>query len=171
MARGISKILQSSSLHCMRSMSNKSVRLALVTSVACTDRPVSRQMRNVSTVPKRISPASHRLRSPGTVSSRYIILVAEKYGSRSRPVRRRTSSSSPLDLSRWQIGEDTLLCHTIAGATARPVARSHRIVVSRWLVMPMAATCSARVPDCSSTRWAQDNWDCQISSGSCSTTP
>ena len=64
---------------------------------------------------------------------------------------------------------DTRLCQTIAGATGRPVTRSQRIVVSRWLVMPMAATRSAEVPLDSSTRRAQESCDRQMSSGSCST--
>ncbi len=33
----------------------------------------------------------------------------------------------------------TRLCQTMAGATARPVWRSQRMVVSRWLVTPIAA--------------------------------
>ena len=34
----------------------------------------------------------------------------------------------------------------MAGATGAPVARSHTIVVSRWLVMPMAAMRSSTEP-------------------------
>ena len=64
---------------------------------------------------------------------------------------------------------ETRLCQTIAGATGWPVVRSQRIVVSRWLVMPMAATCSAAVPLDSSTRLAHESCDRQMASGSCST--
>jgi hypothetical protein len=37
-------------------------------------------------------------------------------------------------------------CHTIAGAIGFPLSRSHRIVVSRWFVMPIAATSAAVAP-------------------------
>ena len=77
-AAGTSKMRSRSSLQASRPMSKSSVRLALVTSVACTRPPVSRQMRNASTVPNKTSPAAHRARSPGTVSSKCTILVAEK---------------------------------------------------------------------------------------------
>ena len=59
-------------------MSKRSVRLAFVTSVAWTRPFVSRQIKKVSTVPNRISPAAHRSASPGIVSSRWMIFVAEK---------------------------------------------------------------------------------------------
>ena len=59
-------------------MSNMSVRLALLASVTCRLPPVSRQIRNVSTVPKSTSPLSARARKPGRVSSRYLTLVPEK---------------------------------------------------------------------------------------------
>ena len=41
------------------------------------------------------------------------------------------------------MAELTRLCQTTALATGRPVWRSQRIVVSRWLVTPMAATSAA----------------------------
>ena len=59
-------------------MSNISVRLALLASVTWARPPVRRQMRKVSTVPNRMSPASARARSPGIVSSRCFTLVPEK---------------------------------------------------------------------------------------------
>ena len=74
-------------------------------------------------------------------------------------------------MSRAQIGADTRLCQTIAGATGLPVAFSQRIVVSRWLVIPIAATPSAARPAESSTRRAQASCVRQMSSGSCSTMP
>ncbi len=37
----------------------------------------------------------------------------------------------------------TRLCQTMAGATARPVWRSQRMVVSRWFVTPIAARSAA----------------------------
>ena len=112
-------------------MSNSSVRLALLTSVTWQRPPVSRQMRKVSTVPNRISPASARARSPGVVSSRCSILVPEKYASTTRPVFWRIRGSAPSAFSRSQMGALTRLCQTIAFATGLPDRRSQRIVVSR----------------------------------------
>ncbi len=57
------------------------VRPALVTSVTCTPPsvpPVSFQISQESTVPKAISPASARARSPGTLSSSQATLGPEK---------------------------------------------------------------------------------------------
>ena len=57
----------------------------------------------------------------------------------------------------------------MAFATALPVWRSHKTVVSRWLVMPMAEIfgTAARV----TASRAVCSWVCQIASGSCSTSP
>ena len=65
-ARGTPSRRSSSSSHCPRWMSNSIVREALVTSVACTRPPVSRQSRKLSMVPKASSPRSARARAPGT---------------------------------------------------------------------------------------------------------
>jgi hypothetical protein len=59
-------------------MLNISVRLALLGSVTWQRPAVSRQIRNVSTVPKSTSPFSARARRPGTVSSRCLTFVPEK---------------------------------------------------------------------------------------------
>ena len=76
--RGTSNIAQSSSLHELEWISKSNVRDAFDASVACTRPPVSRQIRNESTVPKSTSPRSHRPRRPGIVSSKCTIFVAEK---------------------------------------------------------------------------------------------
>jgi hypothetical protein len=55
--------------------------------------------------------------------------------------------------------------------TGCPVVRSHTTVVSRWLVMPMAATSPAAAPIFKSASWATPIWLAQISMGSCSTHP
>ncbi len=55
-------------------------------------------------------------------------------------MRDRTKSSWPDARSVSQNGAVTRLCQTIASATARPVARSQTTAVSRWLVIPIAAT-------------------------------
>ena len=59
-------------------MSYSSVRLALLSSVTWARPPVSRQMRNESTVPKSTSPLVARARKPSVASSRCLIFEAEK---------------------------------------------------------------------------------------------
>ena len=55
--------------------------------------------------------------------------------------------------------------------TGRPVSRSQTMVVSRWLVMPMAASSSGETPVWASTSVRTEYWVDQISMGSCSTQP
>jgi hypothetical protein len=52
-----------------------------------------------------------------------------------------------------------------------PVARSQTMAVSRWLVMPMAATSRAVTPALSSACRTVATTERQMSSGSCSTQP
>ena len=62
-------------------------------------------------------------------------------------------------------------CHTIALWMGRPVWRSQISVVSRWLVIPIAATSDARIPALDSASCATPIWVLQISVASCSTQP
>ena len=55
--------------------------------------------------------------------------------------------------------------------TGCPVERSQRMVVSRWLVMPMAANSWGEMPVWASTSVRTEYWVDQISMGSCSTQP
>jgi hypothetical protein len=112
-------------------MLKRSVRLALLTSVTWHRPPVSRHSRNESMVPNSTSPRAARARSPSKESSRCLILVPEKYASRTRPVFRRKVSSWPSAFNRSQMGAVTRLCQTMALAIGLPVAFSHRTVVSR----------------------------------------
>ena len=124
-----------------------SVRDAFVTSVACTVPPVSWLTRKQSIVPKASSPLSARARAPATWSSSHAIFVPLKYASMTRPVFSRTRatmrgsffSSSHTPAVRRH-------CHTIARSMAFRVARSQTTVVSRWLVMPIAATSAPVTP-------------------------
>ena len=52
-----------------------------------------------------------------------------------------------------------------------PVERSQTRVVSRWLVMPSAATSAGRAPRRASASPATPTWEDQISLASCSTQP
>ena len=66
------------------------VREALVTSVTCSAPPESFHASQLSTVPKASSPRSACSLRPGMLSSSQASLVAEKYGSSTRPVVSRT---------------------------------------------------------------------------------
>ena len=108
----------------------------------------------------------------GCVSSRWVILVPEKYASTTRPVLRRIVASCPSAFRRSQIGALTRLCQTMALATGLPVWRSHRMVVSRWFVMPIAAmSAGPRARPAAAPPRATSSCDDQIASGSCSTSP
>ena len=112
------------------------VREALVASIACTSPRVRCQISHESTVPKAspaASPCSRRIQRS---------LVAEKYGLGTRPVRSRSRASG----SSAHSAAVRPSCQTIAGCTARPVARSQTTVVSRWLVMPIASRSPAPDP-------------------------
>ena len=62
-------------------------------------------------------------------------------------------------------------CHTMALYTGLPVLRSHTTVVSRWFVMPTAAT-SCRVTSARARASpTTSRVFVQISTGSCSTQP
>ena len=115
------------------------VREAFVTSVTCTVLRVRHDMSQVSTVPNFSRPASARSRAPGTLSRIHFILVAEKYASIISPVFSFIISAWPASRSESQYSEVRLSCHTIALYTGSPVSASHTMVVSRWLVIPMAA--------------------------------
>jgi hypothetical protein len=145
-------------------MSNSIVRLAFEGSVANTAPPVSSHTTHASTVPSaRSGPAA----TPPSPSS-HAILVAEKYGSSTSPVRSRTSGRCPAAVSSAQRSAVRRSCQTMARCRGRPVRRSQATTVSRWLVTPMAAMgpFSSVVTPASVARTAA-----AMSSGSCSTHP
>ena len=75
-------------------------------------------------VPARSWPDSALWRAPGTCSSTHRILLAEKKGSRTSPVRCRNSSSSPWSRSSRHAAAPRMHCQTIAACTGRPELRS-----------------------------------------------
>ena len=97
-------------------------------------------------VPKASLPASAAARAPSTLSSSQAILLAEKYGSSSRPVRAVIAGSWPAARKASHSLAVRRSCQTMALWIGLPVARSHTSVVSRWLLMPMPATSLARQP-------------------------
>ena len=120
------------------SRSRSIVRDAFVRSVACTRPPVSFQTSHESTVPKASSPR-------GSVCAREqpLELRGGEVGigdeACSGPHAARRAASRQRSAVRRS-------CQTIAGATGVPVARSQRIVVSRWFVIPIAASSDGRIP-------------------------
>ena len=87
-----------------------------------------------SRAPGRRRPARRRRRSS------HSNLVPLKYGSSTSPVRRRTRSRAPCSASSSHRCAVRRSCQTIAWPYGRPVDRSHATTVSRWLVIPIAAT-------------------------------
>ena len=80
-------------------------------------------------------------------------------------------SVSPRSFKPSQYSEVRRHCQTMALYTGSPVALSQTTVVSRWLVMPMAAISAADAPSLPMASAATPSWVAQISRASCSTHP
>ena len=137
----------------------------------CTRPFVSFQTRKLSTVPNNRSPRSALSRAPGTFSRIQRTFVAEKYASITSPVFLRMVSLQPFSFRESQYSAVRLHCQTMALYTGLPVALSHTMVVSRWLVMPIAAIWDASTPSLALASLITASWLAQISVGSCSTQP
>ena len=88
-----------------------------------------------------------------------------------RPVFLEMTGSWPSILSFAQMSDVRRSCQTMARCTACPVARSHTTVVSRWLVIPIAAmSFAAKFAFFKASRQTAIV-EVQMSSGSCSTQP
>jgi hypothetical protein len=75
--------------------------------------------------------------SPAVRFSRsQVIFGAAKYGSSGSPVMADSSAARPA--SRWHTAADHRSCHTTAGETGSPVARSQASTVSPWLASATA---------------------------------
>ena len=123
---------------------SSSVREALVrvggVDPAAGQPPIGESCRWCRTPAGRQLPRAQR----GILRSSQRILVAEKYGSSTRPVRSLIHGSSAW---RWrQKSAVRRSCQTMAGATGRPPARSQSTTVSRWLVRPIAVSRFASTP-------------------------
>jgi hypothetical protein len=129
------------------------------------------QTSQLSTVPKQSLPSLARSRAPSTLSRIQRILVPEKYESIGRPVLDLTIFSRSRSLSSSQNAAVRRSCQTIALYNGRPVSRSQTMVVSRWLLMPMAAMEVPFKPAWVTASAATPAWVDQISCGSCSTQP
>ena len=88
-----------------------------------------------------------------------------------RPVLAEIVGSWPSPFNLAQMSAVRRSCQTMARCTALPVARSHTTVVSRWLVIPIAAMSFAFRPAFSSASRQTSTVEVQMSSGSCSTQP
>jgi hypothetical protein len=147
------------------------VRDALLASVTCTLPLVSFHTSHESTVPKASRPAFAIAFAPVTFWRIHVSLVAEKYASRTRPVLRRITRSSFRARRRSQSAAVRRSCQTIALQIGFPLSRSHTTVVSRWLVMPIAATSDAFAFAFVNASAATPACVDQMSPGSCSTQP
>jgi hypothetical protein len=88
-----------------------------------------------------------------------------------KPVLRRTVSSSPWSFNSSQKRAVRRSCQTMALATGWLVARSHSTTVSRWLVMPIAHSSLARILAARNASAITFTVISQTSSASCSTQP
>jgi len=89
-------------------------------------------------------PTSAAARRPSTVSNKCSNLLAEKYGAMGRPVVLRKASLPPSRAAKASHkGVVRRSFHTIALWYGFPVRLFHTTVVSRWLVMPIAAMSAA----------------------------
>jgi hypothetical protein len=105
--------------------------------------PVRRQIRKLSTVPKASSPRSARLRAPVTLSSSQASLVPRNRGRDQAGLRRHHRLDALGFFSLAQNSAVRRSCQTMALWIGLPVVRSQTTVVSRWLVMPIAAMSAA----------------------------
>ena len=127
-----------------RPMSNSIVRLALVASVANT--LAAGEVPDHPGVDGAEGEVVGRPATPPSVSS-HSNLVPLKYGSSTRPVR----SAHEVEVAGGRElvaagGGAPVLPDDGRGRSGRPVERSQATTVSRWLVIPIAATCVARRP-------------------------
>ena len=131
----------SSSSQARRRRSNSIVRDAFVTSVACSVPPVSRHSRKLSIVPKAISPASARSRRPGDVVEQPADLRRREIRV-DRPARCGCATVSAEPRRAPALAQRRRCAGPARRSRCAPAgrcARSHSTVVSRWLVMPIAA--------------------------------
>ena len=158
-SRGHRKRASSSSSHASGSRSSSIVRDALETSVTCTARP------SASRASQRVDRAEGKVARERRASS-HSSFVAEKYGSGTRPVRSRISSTG----SSAQRAAVRRSCQTIAGGSA-PVAvpDDGRLALVRDPDRGEVGRADRRRRR--SAAAAASTTVCQISSGSCSTQP
>ena len=136
--RGTRRIFSSSSSQSPLWMLNSRVREALVASVVCTWPPVSRHSSQQSTVPdtarraQRARARRARCRAASHLGAGEIGIEDQAGLGRDRRLVARGFSLAHTSAVRRS-------CQTMARWIACPVSRSQTTVVSRWLVMPMAA--------------------------------
>ena len=119
MPAGTSKSWSSSGSQALARRSMSSVRLALLTSVTWAAPPVSFQTSQVSMVPNAAAPESAFSRAPRTLRRSQASLVAEKYGSSTRPVFSRNRASWPAALRRAHSSVVRRSCQTMAWWSGR----------------------------------------------------
>ena len=170
-SRGTSNRSSRPASHCRLFRFISEVREALDTSVTCASPPVRRQIRKLSTVPAATRPLRSARPRPDVFFNSQRYLLAEKYGSSTRPDLRCTAFSCPAARRLSQNSVVRRHCQTMALLSASPLWRSQSIAVSRWLVMPIATISDGRHSFLRNTARRLFSTDSQISSGRCSTQP
>ena len=133
--------------------------------MTCVRSPVSCQTSQVSTVPNASSPRAARSRAPGIVVEQPRELGAARSTRRS-PARCARAIRLSAPASRRSLAQRARCAGPARRsrcATARRSARSQTTVVSRWLVMPIAATSLAATSALRSASRATSRCVAQIS--------
>ena len=145
-ARGTPNSASSSSSQSSVARSTSSVREALVTSVTCTpagqapDQPAVDGAEGQLAALGPLARAGHVVEQPVDLGRREV-RIEHQAGPFARPGPRAAAAQRGAAL-----GGAPVLPDDGVAQSAPPVARSHSTVVSRWLVMPMAATSRAGHP-------------------------
>mmetsp|Transcript_65934 Transcript_65934/g.121617 ORF Transcript_65934/g.121617 Transcript_65934/m.121617 type:complete len:213 (-) Transcript_65934:54-692(-) len=140
-------------------------------SVTWADPPVKLYISQLSMVPKRQVPFATALATPCEFSMSHFILTAEKYVETGKPVSARNWSWPPALISFSATSAVRRSSQTSALCRGLPVSRSQATVVSRWFVIPMAATSAALALTFFIASSIVAFTEARISSGSCSVQP
>jgi hypothetical protein len=128
-------------------------------------------MIQVSMLPNSRSPDSAFAAASASLSSSQRIFGPEKYVASGSPTFS-WKRAWPPSAENWSTSLSVRVsCQTSALWIGLPVVRSHTTDVSRWLVMPTAATSSALAPAAATASSTTSCVRAQISSTSCSTQP
>ena len=121
------------------------VRLALVTSVTCRPGQLPDQPA-VHRAEQHLAPLGPLAQPVDVVEQPAQLRAGEVGGQRQSGARPGTAPRRTRRPARAAAAPVRVSCQTMAWCTGRPVARSQTTVVSRWLVMPTAASRSGRSP-------------------------
>mmetsp|Transcript_118408 Transcript_118408/g.334695 ORF Transcript_118408/g.334695 Transcript_118408/m.334695 type:complete len:253 (+) Transcript_118408:751-1509(+) len=173
-AIGMPRVSQMPASHANVLKSMSMYRDAFVTSVTWippSTPPVRLYVIHASTVPNMQRPSATAALTAGTFSISHFIFTAEKYVETGKPVVWRNRSGPPTAFNCSATSAVRTSSQTIALVKGLPVFRSHATVVSRWFVMPTAATSRGVAPASFITPPTVSTTDARISIGSWSAQP